>query len=341
MRKVIMHAHQPKDKKPFKSGLTIGKFYPPHAGHSYLIDTALRNTEEVTVVVCHRDDQRIPGTLRAQWLREMHPDARVVVVDDIMKDGDSRAWAEHTKEFLGFIPDVVFTSEEYGERYARFLGARHVLVDISRNAVPISATRIRANPLAEWEFLGGGARAYFAKRICVLGAESTGTTTMAQALAEHYNTVWVPEFGRMYAEAKTRARVQPPWRTEDFIYIANEQNRMEDQLARASNKIVIADTDSFATSIWHERCMGFISPEVDSISSGRSYNLYFLTDVDIPFVQDGTRDGESIRAAMHDRFKEELEKRGKPHVLLSGSHEARLRRAVQECDRVLRDVRPL
>ena len=135
------------------TGLVIGKFYPPHKGHKFLIETALSKVDQLTIVVCHRDDQTIHGRLRANWLRKIHPTANIIVVQDIMKDDDSKAWADYTKEFLGFVPDYVFSSEDYGEPYCKFLGAKHVLVDKARIQVPICATKIRNNPYENLQFL--------------------------------------------------------------------------------------------------------------------------------------------------------------------------------------------
>jgi len=327
----------PKDLcgKYMKKGIVIGKFYPPHKGHKYLIETACSHVDKLTVIVCDNRTQKISAQLRAVWLKEMIPKADVIVVDDCLDDNDSKGWAEYTVKTLGYIPDAVFTSEDYGERYAGFMGAKHYLIDKERIHVPISASQIRNNPLKHWDYLEPCVRAYFAKRVCVVGAESTGTTTMATALAEHYKTTWVPEYGRLYTDAKMKLKNASEWKTDEFVFIAKKQNELEDQLARICNKILICDTDSFATTLWHERYLGFISPEVDAIGMGRYYDLYFLTDNDIPFVQDGTRDGEHIRDNMHKRFKEELKKRGKHYVLLSGSHAGRMKIAVEACDKIL------
>src|SRR5438874_1668554 len=150
-------------------GLVIGKFYPPHRGHKYLIDTAAARVDRLTVILCGKEGQTIPPELRAAWLREIHPGVEVMVIEDTLPEDDSRAWAEHTLSWLGYRPDVVFTSEDYGDRYARFLGCRHVSVDRARRAVPCSGTAVRADPLGCWEFLEPPVRAYFAKRVCVLG----------------------------------------------------------------------------------------------------------------------------------------------------------------------------
>jgi len=323
-----------------KTGLVIGKFYPPHRGHKYLIETALKQVEHLTVIVCERVDQKLSGALRAEWLKEIHPGVEVLVVEDILKDDDSWAWAEYTKTFLGYIPDLIFTSEEYGERYAAFLGSSHVSVDKLRRAVPVSASQIRDNPLSCWEYLEPCVRAFFALRVCVLGAESTGTTTLARELANNYKTVWVPEFGRLYWEAKMYLSEASKWNTSEFIFIAEQQNCLEDSLAKHCNRILFCDTDALATCLWHERYLGFWSEKVEALCHGREYDLYLLTDADIPFVQDGTRDGEHIRLKMHERFIEELKRRNKRFLILSGKREKRMEKAVSACAQLLKTPKP-
>lgn len=316
-------------------GLVIGKFYPPHRGHSHLIETAQAEVDQLVVLVCEKPEQMMPGALRAAWLREMYPGAEVLVIPDTLDDDDSAGWAEYTHLVLGYTPDVVFTSEDYGERYAHYLGCRHVQLDRARVQVPISGTAIRSDPLAHWDHLAPCVRAYFARRVCVLGAESTGTTTMAQALAEHYQTAWVQEYGRQYWVEKMQRPNDQEWRTAEFVQIARKQCRLEDETARQANRLLICDTDAFATGVWHERYLGQRSPEVEAIAATRRYDLYLLTDVDIPFVQDGTRDGEHIRHAMHERFTIRLAEAQRPYLLLSGSHEQRLRRAIAAIDAIL------
>jgi HTH-type transcriptional regulator, transcriptional repressor of NAD biosynthesis genes len=313
-------------------GLVIGKFYPPHRGHKFLIETALRSVDHLDVVICVLDSQTISGELRQRWLKEIHPEANVVQVEDIGEDDNSELWAGYTKRILGRAPDVVFTSEGYGETYARFLGCRHVLVDRDRHHVPISATEIRSNPLAYWDFLEPCVRAHFVKRVCVVGAESTGTTTLARDLAEHLKTVWVPEYGREYCEKLAAAGIDLwnyRWNSAEFTLIARAQVELELKMAREANRLLICDTDAFATSIWHERYMGTRSSEVDAIAAEHYPSLYILTDDDITFVQDGLRDGETIRRWMTDRFEAGLIQRKLPWVKVSGSRADRLSSAVQ------------
>src|SRR4051812_19564463 len=121
----------------YNRGLVVGKFYPPHRGHKFLIDTALAHCRQLTIILCSRTAESIPGALRKEWLQTIHPTAALVhVIDDMPGDNDSAGWAKFTRELLGYIPDAVFTSEDYGHTYAKYLKTTHVLVDKERINVP-------------------------------------------------------------------------------------------------------------------------------------------------------------------------------------------------------------
>lgn len=308
-------------------GLVIGKFYPPHSGHHLVIGTALEQSARTVVIVCERSTDTIPGKLRARWLREIHPDAEVMVIDDHYDENDTQVWAENTIRWIGRAPDAVFTSEDYGERYAERMGSTHVMVDRARRRQPISGTAVREDPFANWGFLEPPIRAWYAKRVCVLGAESTGTTTLAQDLAAHLDTPCVEEFGREYSEEKL-ARNDLEWRSEEFVHIAEEQTRREDDAARKANRVLVCDTNVFATWIWHRRYMGVDSDRIAERARRARCDLYLLTGDEIPFVQDGSRDGEHIRNEMHRWFEEALAAQPVPWMVVRGSHEERLRESI-------------
>ncbi|ACB75457.1 AAA family ATPase [Opitutus terrae] len=307
----------------FGTGVVIGKFLPPHRGHRLLIETAIGASEQVTVIVCGKPSDPIPAELRGVWLQEIHPTARVMVIDDRYDENDSQVWAENTMQWLGRAPDAVFTSESYGDRYAGFMGSVHVNVDQRRERVPISGTAVRSDPYANWEYLEPPVRGWFAKRVCVLGAESTGTTTLACDLARAFQTEWVEEYGREYSVTKMASG--EAWRTDEFPVIAREQTRREDAAARRANRVLICDTNAFATALWHRRYVGGTNSELDSIAQQVRCDLYLLTGDEIPFVQDGLRDGEHIRHQMHGWFVEALDRQSVPWRLVQGSQAERLR----------------
>lgn len=344
--------------KRYGHGLVLGKFYPPHAGHHHLVRTAQDRCDRLTVLVCAASVESVPLADRVAWMREAHPGARVVgAVDDVPVDlHDPAVWEAHMAIFRGAVAapvDAVFTSEEYGAELARRFGAEEVCVDRARSMFPVSGTAVRADPAACWEFLGPSVRAALARRVVVLGAESTGTTTLSRDLAAHYRarggvwaaTGWVAEYGRRHSEEKlAAARAADPaagWEdvsfgTEEFPVIARRQDAQEEAAARAGSPVLICDTDSFATGIWHERYVGGRNEEVARIAARTRRDLYLLTDhTDVPFEDDGLRDAPHLRPWMTERFRAELTATGRPFLTVRGDRAARLAAAVAAVDELL------
>lgn len=319
-----------------KLGVTVGKFYPFHRGHDYLIRQAKAQVEQLVVIVGAKPEQAIPGSLRANWIRVMHPDVEVYeTLDDLPEAPEP--WAKRTLELLkGRQPDVAFTSEAYGEPWAALMGARHIAIDCLRETFPISGTQLRQDLGTHWQMLTPPAKAYFAKRIVVVGVESSGTTTLARSLAEQYQTVWVPEYGRWYWEGRQYLPNADDWDSDEFIQIAQGQIAWEEALAIPANRLVVCDTDPLATCIWHRRYLGSDCEKLEQIAASRNYDLYLLTAPDFEFVQDGTRESESLRMTMHQWFLEALEHQGKPYILVEGSHEGRMVQATEAIAQVLK-----
>lgn len=177
-------------------------------------------------------------------------------------------------------------------------------------------------------------------RVVLIGAESTGKTTLCIELARHYDTVWVAEYGRENWEEKLAVRAVkdgdiPFWTDEDFIHIAEEQQRRENEAASRANRLLICDTNAFATATWYERYSGKRHPQVDVIGNADKVDLYLIPTPEVPFMQDGVRDGEKIRGWMHDRFVELIEKSGVPYTLITGPWEGRIEQAITAIDALL------
>jgi diamine N-acetyltransferase len=176
-------------------------------------------------------------------------------------------------------------------------------------------------------------------RVVLIGAESVGKTTLCEQLAAHYDTVWVAEYGREHWEKKIAAMDAPDgipaWTDDEFIHIAEEQQRRENAAAREANRVLICDTNAFATATWFERYANTRHPQVDAIGARDKVDLYLIPSPDVPFVQDGVRDGEKIRDWMHARFVELIEAAGMPYVLITGPYEARLPKAIAAIDTLL------
>ena len=325
----------------FRHGLVLGKFYPLHAGHSHLIRTALSQCETVTVELLGASVESIPLEVRAQWLRDEHPTARVrSAIDDLEIDFHSEeVWNAHMRLIESLLDepvDAVFTSDDYGHELASRLGATWVQVDPGRVVTPVSGTAVRADVAGSWHLLGPSVREWLTPRVVVLGAESTGSTTLAAALAEQLEVPWVAEYGRTYSEIRPGG-LSAPWTSSEFLHITEHQIADEQRAARQTPRpLLICDTDVLATALWHERYIGVVDPELLRRAAAHPPLLYVLTGDEIPFVQDGMRDGEHIRSWMQQRFRDELGAQPVEWVEVRGTHEQRLEAAVQAIAQQLR-----
>lgn len=325
----------------YHHGLVVGKFAPFHMGHKYLINSALRNCDHVTVCVVDSPVAGfdVPAAVRATWIDQSFHHTprvrpRVLIMPDIHNDDNSAYWAEYTKEFLGFTPDAVFTSEDYGETWAAELGCAHVQVDKARTWFPTSGTEIRMEPWRHLDMLPPVVKAHYAPRVVICGAESTGTTTLTKALGEHYGIKPVPEFGRIRDEeyfAKTGKVLE--WGHDDFVYTAVMQQFLIDKAARKG--MVIADTDALATALWEERYLGsYGNNEVLRYAKKHQADLYIITDYHgVEEEEDGFRFEMHKRPQMQRDFLFWLDLWQHDNVLLvSGSHEDRLEQAISRID---------
>ncbi|TCO49841.1 AAA family ATPase [Actinocrispum wychmicini] len=348
----------------FRHALVLGKFYPPHVGHHHLVRTAAAASDRTTVAVLASSVESIPLRDRVSWMTEVHrDDPGVVVLGDIDEhptDFESDpVWEAHVGVFRSVLSrraimdgdpssasvDAVFTSEEYGEELAARLGAQHVLVDLRRDAFPTSGTAIRSDIRRRWSELAEPTRAGLAARVVVVGAESTGTTTVSRALADHYGAVWVAEYGRVHTEQKlAAATAMTPdvtvdglvWTVGDFVDVADRQARAEDAAARSGGPILVCDNDPWAASVWCERYLGRAYPQVAAAVGDRRPALYLLTDHrEVPFEQDGWRDGEHLREWMTGLFEHKLTERGVPWTRLTGSRQNRLHQAIEACESLM------
>lgn len=308
----------------YRHGLVLGKFYPLHAGHASLLAQAVRSCERVTVQVLGSSVETISVEARARWVQVEQPSAHVVTgMDDGEVDFDSAAaWDHHMGVISSLLDepvDAVFTSDPYGAELGRRLGASWVQVDPGRVANPVSGSAVRADLAGWWWALPPQVRADLVVRVVVLGAESTGSTTLAEALAAELGTLWVPEYGREYSMIRPGG-LAAPWRSDEFDLVVERQLAWErDAALAAPTPLLVCDTDVLATALWHERYVGRASPSVLAAAQDHRPALYVLTGDEIGFHQDGWRDGEHIRHEMQQRFREVLAAQPVPWLEVRGS----------------------
>ena len=172
-------------------------------------------------------------------------------------------------------------------------------------------------------------------RVVLYGPESTGKTTLAKALATHYQTPWVEEFARPYLQEKWE-KEQSVCTLEDLPIIAQGQLDAENKAIEQANKLIICDTNILVTKVWSETHFdGYCAPELKTILANTHYDLYLLTSIDVPWEKDDLRDRPNDREAMFTYFKAQLEAYNFPYLVLEGNPKQRLEKAITAIEQLL------
>ncbi len=309
---------------------------PPHRGHQFLIDFARAYAERVTILVCTLERDPIPGRLRYEWVCEMAaaPNVDVVHVDEDLPQSPAdhpQFWEIWQCVIGNAVPgrvDYFFACEDYGPRTAEVIGdeCRYVPVDPARALVPISASAIRGDPLRHWEFLPEAVRPYYVRRVCIFGPESTGKSTLARDLAREFKTVYAHEYARPLLDPHGGQ-----CRLEDIPAIVRGQVATEEALARQANRVLFCDTDVLTTTLWSDVLFKATPDWIQALAERRTYDLYLLLDVDVPWVDDSQRffSAEPVRRETYARFRDALERRGRPCRVIRGDWNERLSAAIR------------
>lgn len=171
-------------------------------------------------------------------------------------------------------------------------------------------------------------------KIVLFGPESTGKSTLAQQLAQHYNTVFVPEYSRIYAEMQLRCGKQLS--KDDVIEIANGQRNLETEGFLKANKILFCDTDLLETKVYSEMYYdGFCPPQLEDFAHVNTCDLYLLTNIDLPWVADTIRDRPKARQQQFDIFENTLKRYNKPYKIIQGEEEERLQNAIRYVEEII------
>ena len=164
------------------------------------------------------------------------------------------------------------------------------------------------------------------KKIVVIGPESTGKSTLSEALAKQLHTVWVPEYAREYINS-----LKSPYTEDDLLIMAKGQMQHEDALMRQANKFLICDTDLHVIKVWSEhkygRCHSWVLEEI----AKRKYDLYLLTYIDTDWENDPQREHPEpeMRNYFYKTYLDIVQNSGVPWVDIRGDHEQRLKEALR------------
>ena len=176
-------------------------------------------------------------------------------------------------------------------------------------------------------------------RIAIVGPECTGKTTLAKQLADHFNTSWVPEFARGFLQKKwdeTNEICEP----SDMLPIVRGQISAENEASQEANNILISDTSALQSKVYSDIYYGETDPMIAKAAKKHRYDLFFLTDADVPWEKDDLRDRPNDRQNYFGIFRQALIELDKPYIVLSGDAQTRLKNAIAHIEK-LRDCRSI
>jgi NadR type nicotinamide-nucleotide adenylyltransferase len=317
-------------EEKYKSGFIVMKALPPTKGHLYLIDTALENSEKVTLLVCSLKSEPIPGDLRFNWIKEIYQkEDRITIVnfkEEVPQYPEEHPdfwniWVNISRKYCPDA-DVIFTSENYGDPYAEYLGIKHHLVDLERKKFPISGTKARSNPFNYWNYIPDNVKPFFVKKIVIMGPESVGKSTLTERLSGHFHTNHVREYGRDVCEKKNGNLD-----IDDFLDISKGRQKLEDEKTKKANKYLFLDTEDITTYVFskiycpenYKKLEDYFISKIDN----SNYDLYILLSPDCDSIQDGTRTCLDIRNNHFNSIELELKNRNRNYIIVGGTWENR------------------
>ena len=340
-----------------------------------MIDAAAQQARQVTVVVLASNMETIAPALRLEWLRSVHENPAIVCVavnDPVLRQNaesplaarealvrSGLALAESERRERGQVPlavDVLWGLDQHGESLADRLAVAYCCPDPGRVLYPLSGAQVRREPARYWSDLATPVQQWLQQRVVVIGAEASGTSTLARELAAHYRkrggawsiTACVAESSREYvavkqaaARGQTRFFHQPPptvlsWHSDEFLQLAQRQTAWENRAAASSGPLMICDTDALACAVAHEQYCGTRRPELESaVARLPPRLLYLVTDIEGLPADGEDRGGQQLRYWAQQRYIDRLHSSKQRWRLLSGSPRERLERAVSHIDKAL------
>ena len=163
-------------------------------------------------------------------------------------------------------------------------------------------------------------------KVAITGPESTGKSTLAEKLAHHYKTDFVPEYSRTYLE-----NFEGRYTEDDVVEIAKGQHNLILEEEKKSSKILIADTEIVVCKIWVEYVFKHSNKVIDEILKQQDFDLYLLCDIDLPWTYDPLRENPNIdeRKELFEIYRNTLEQMKVPFEIVSGDDEVRVNNAIK------------
>lgn len=316
-------------------GLIVGKFMPLHRGHQLLIESALSQVDDLSIVVYDSKPEGVypsmPIEKRIQWIATLYPQVENIIARRDPLEGsvmtqderDEPKWAQTYADDLNFLGsfDRVFSSEAYGGPFADALGAKSIIVDAARTMLPISGTEIRENVYDHRGWLDPVVYRSLIQKVVFVGTESAGKSTLARTMAEELDTLWVHEYGRELWEAQNLTGS-----FHDLWKIGQNHYRREEAAMLHSREFLFCDTNPWTTLQWSLMYNGTADARlIDLVERTKNEYIWILCDNDFDWVNDGMRElkGEKSKD-FQNQIIENLDALVPVHFKVSGSIENRV-----------------
>ena len=265
----------------------------------------------------------------------------VIEVDS--KDKNETNWQDGKNQVLSNTGklDVVFAGDDYkGKNIWENLYKESEIYYFKRNEIEISSTLIRQNPYKYFEYLPRCVRKDYIKKVCIIGTESCGKSTLVRNLAKYFNTSYVEEAGRYVCED---AGGIDNMTKDDYFKILFKQKELERNQLELANKVLLIDTDSLITYFYYS-LMYKDNDEYDkkfkltarAISDLNNYDLYLFLEPDVPFFKDITRSDGDNREFNNNYLKQILKDNNIKYETISGDYNNRYKESKEKILKILK-----
>lgn len=321
----------------YEIGMYGGSFNPLHLGHINDIVIASNMCSKLYVVLSVTDNPcEIDYRYRYMWLKNVTKDmdnVEVFTIFDNSTKKDNSDWkkgCEDVKKYIKNKIDVVFAGDDYkGKGIWENLYQDSFIYYMDRSDINISSTEIRNNPYKYFEYIPNCVKEYYTKKVCIIGTESCGKTTLVRNLAKVLNTTHVEEAGRYICDDAGGIDNMQPWHYFEILF---KQKELEKEALKHANKVLLIDTDSLITLYYYK--LGFENTEefnthfetiATEISYLNNYDLYIFLEPDVKWIQDGTRTygDELVRIENNKKLKKIFDDNNIKYVCISGDYQER------------------
>ena len=313
----------------YKTGLVLGKFAPLHRGHQLLIETGLKQSKRLVVLIYDSPSvTNVPLSVRSRWISDLYPEAEVILGWASPEDVGYTDEIKHLNEqYVAKVLrnrkiNAIFSGEPYGEHMSLFLKAKDIRV--GKDEFKTCATAIREDTTGKKDFLHPRVYRDLITNVVILGGVSTGKTTLTEALAKEYNTLWQPEYGREYWDKYQVDRKLSFVELETIMlmHVARE----EDKIYKA-NQYLFVDTNAITTECFAYYYHGHTTYDLKTKTRifAKRYDVTFVCGVNIPYEDTEDRSGEISREVLQSMTLDYLRSNKIPfHMLTASSLEGRI-----------------